>query len=370
MPPALTPTSLGLLLPVFEPKRRAGAVRIWAATGAVAAAAGPVVGGLLVGVSWRWVFLVNLPVGVLTFVAAERFVPDSRDPSVTRMPDLLGTAVLTISLGLVALGLVEINTWPAVRSAIILVAATLGVAGFWLRSTRHDFPVVEPALLRVRAIAWSNVTTVVFSVAFAANLLAAILWMQDVWHYSALVTGLGIAPGPLMVPVFALAAGKFSTRVSAGRIAALGCLLFSAGAALVLLRVGPMPDYAGGLLPGWIVGGIGVGLALPTIQAVATADLPPDRFATGVGVVSMSRQIGYVLGISLLVALLGTPHSYVVAHRVFVHAWIAIGSLALLAAASSLAMTPRRPSYDPEPTAATTLAMTVAIPELIKGEQS
>ena len=108
---ALTPTSLGLLLTSTPPERRVRAVRIWAASGALAAAIGPVVGGVLVQASWRWVFLVNLPVGVVAVIAAVRSVPDSRDESITRTPDLLGAAMLAAAIGAVSLGLVRGSDW-------------------------------------------------------------------------------------------------------------------------------------------------------------------------------------------------------------------------------------------------------------------
>ena len=284
---------------------------------------------------------------MIALVAAARLVPDSSDPAVADMPDLVGAGILTGSLGLLALGLVELNTWSAVRVALVLAAAIVGVAAFWVRSSRQRSPVVEPALLKVRVIAWSNLACLLFSVGFAANLLAAILWMQQVWHYSALRTGLGVAPGPLMVPFFALLAGWLARHVPTGFIAAAGCLLFATGTLLVALGVGPAPDYAGGFLPGWIVGGIGVALALPTIQAAATASLPKERFATGAGIVNMSRQIGYVLGISVLVVALGTPHTYLAAHDGFVHAWVAIGIFAVAGALAAVAMAPRRSASDP-----------------------
>lgn len=336
---ALTPASLGLLLSVFEPAKRAGAVRVWSAAAALAAAAGPVFGGLLVSLSWRWVFLVNLPIGVVALVAALRLVPDSRDRAVTRMPDLLGAVVLTAAIGLLALGLVKVDDWPGLRTGLVLAAAALGAVGFWIRSRRHAHPVIEPELLRLREFAWSNAAVLVFSVGFAANLLSVILWMQNVWQYSALRTGLGVAPGPLMVPLAAIAAAKLAGRgIPVGRIAALGCLLCVASVLAMASMVDAAPDYAGALLPGWLVGGIGVGLALPTILSTATAGLPPHRFSTGSAVVNMSRQIGSVLGISILVAIMGTPRTYSDAHDAFVHSCVAIGLFMLVGAATSLGM--------------------------------
>ncbi|MDQ1695814.1 MAG: hypothetical protein QOJ03_1167, partial [Frankiaceae bacterium] len=195
---ALTPTSLGLLLAATPAAARVRAVRTWAAIGALAAAAGPVVGGLLVQASWRWVFIVNVPVGLLGLAAARRYVPDSRDATVTRIPDLLGALLIAVGIGALALGLVKGPSWgwASTYDVATFVVAVVGIVGFWLRSSRHPLPVVEPALLRVRAFAWANVTAVLFSVAFAGGLLAAVLWLQDVWGWSALRTGNAKAPRP------------------------------------------------------------------------------------------------------------------------------------------------------------------------------
>jgi len=342
---ALTPTSLGLLLAVFAPERRSSAVRIWAATGALAAAAGPVVGGLLVQASWRWVFLVNVPIGVLAIVATLRVVPDSKDPVAGPVPDLFGAALVALSVGALALGLVQGGSWGWTGAGTLSVFAGAAVAGalFWRRSQRHPVPVVEPALLRVRSFAWSNATALVFSTAFAANLLCVVLWLQQVWGASALRTGLEVAPGPMMVPLFAVLAGLLiKGGVGIGRIAATGCLLCAGGALMLLTSIGPDPAYAAQILPGWLVGGAGVGLALPTILASATADLPPARAATGSAVVTMSRQVGSVLGVSMLVALLGAPVGYRAAHHAFQAGWAACAALSILAAITALGMTPRR----------------------------
>jgi hypothetical protein len=203
-------------------------------------------------------------------------------------------------------------------------------------------PVLEPDLLRVRAFAWSNVTTVLFSIAFAIILLTSILWMQQVWGYSALRTGLGIAPGPLMVPVFAAVAQSVAHRVPVGWIAATGNLVLGVGAVILLFTLGAEPAYATQFLPAWLIGGAGVGLTLPTLLSAATADLPAGQVATGSAVVTMSRQLGTVLGISTLVVLLGSPIGFDQAHTAFQHVWWATAICTAIAAATALGMTPKQ----------------------------
>jgi EmrB/QacA subfamily drug resistance transporter len=339
---ALTPASLGLLVAATPPERRVRAVRIWAASGAVAAALGPAVGGVLVQASWRWAFLINIPVGLVALAIAARVVPDSRDTSVTRLPDLIGAGVITVAIGSLALALVKGPAWGWGSGGVLggFAVAVAGLAAFIWRSGRHPSPVLEPALLRVRSFVWSNLTAAAFSVGFATALLTVVLWTQGVWGYSALRAGLAVAPGPMMVPVFAAVAQRVAHRVPAGWIAAAGCALLAAGTALVLARMGASPSYAADLLPGWLIGGIGVGLALPTILASATADLPRVHAATGSAVVIMSRQLGTVLGVSLLVAILGQPIGYAETHAAFQHVWWATVAVLLLAAAAALRMTP------------------------------
>ncbi len=351
----LTPASLGLVLAAAPPEHRARSVRLWAATGALAAALGPAVGGLLVQADWRWVFLVNVPVGIAAMIGAARVVPRSRDESVSRLPDVVGAVALVVGIGSLTLALVEGESWGwgAPRTDVAYGVAALGVAAFVVSSGRHPAPLVESHLLRVRAFRWSNVTALLFAVPFAANLLANILWMQQVWGYSAVRVGFAVAPGPLMVPLFAAVAHRLTRRVPVGLLVAWGCTLMAVGGLITASRVGPVPHYASEILPGWLVGGAGVGFALPAILSSATADLPPHRAATGSAVVNMSRQLGTVLGVSVLVAVLGTPVGYAQAHTVFRHAWWTVAAVALLAALAAPSMTPQtaRPEPVPDPVA-------------------
>lgn len=341
---ALTPTSLSLLLRATAPEHRGHAVRVWAATGALAAAVGPVVGGLLVHLAWQWVFLVNIPIGVAAVVATLTWVPDVRDGGGDRVPDLLGAVVLALTVGALALGVVKGPDWgwSDGKGLAAFAVTVVGFLLFVLRTTRHPSPVVSPALLRVRTFAWSNAASFVFSMSFGAGLLSTILWFQQVWGYGPVRTGLAIAPGPVTVQLTAYVGARLARRgVPAGRLAALGCLLVAAGYTWILTQVGAEPHWVREMLAGQVLVGAGVGFALPTILASGTADLPAQATATGSAVMNMSRQIGTVLGVAVLVAVLGAPATYAAAHDAFTLAWLLVGSAALVAASVSLGMTPQ-----------------------------
>jgi MFS family permease len=303
-----------------------------------------VLGGLLVEADWRWVFLVNVPVGLVALVLTLRWLPESRDASITKLPDLFGAGLLALGIGALTLGLVKGTDWGwrAGSTDATWVVAAVALAGFVARSRRHASPVVAPELVRVRAFAWSNVTALLFSAAFAIALLSAVLWLQQVWHYSAIRTGLAIAPGPMMVPPFTAIGHRLAARVPIGVVVAAGCAAFGVGALVIAASTGRQAAYAAQFLPGWLIGGVGVGLALPAILSAATSDLPPQHAATGSGVISMSRQIGTAIGVSVLVAVLGTPTSYTAAHAAFQHGWLALAVISGAAAISAVAMTPQR----------------------------
>jgi EmrB/QacA subfamily drug resistance transporter len=306
---AVFPTSLALVLPEFPPDERRTAVAAWAAVGGVAAAAGPPLGGLLVQVSWQLVFLVNVPIGIALLVVAARVLREQREDANAPRPDLLGALLLTASIATLTLGIVKAPDWGwgSPRVIGLLAAAIVIGAAFWARSQRHPTPVVEPHLIRHRTFALANTAGLLFFMGFGAMLLSSVLFLTGVWHESVLRAGLEIAPGPTMAAVFAVVAGRLAPRYGERVLGALGGVLFALGGTWWIARVGAQPDYAADFLPGMIVGGAGVGLVIPSMFSAATSTLPPERFATGTAVTSMSRQIGIALGVAVLVAILGTP---------------------------------------------------------------
>jgi EmrB/QacA subfamily drug resistance transporter len=345
----LLPSSLGLLLAAYPPEKRAGAVRGWTAVTGASAALGPVLGGLLTTASWRWIFLINVPLGVVALVAGRRVLPDVR-PEPTPLPDLAGSLLLVGGIGAFSLGLVKAHDWGYGSGKFVAaIAGAVALLGwFLLRSSRHLSPVVELSLLRLRRFRLAGAATLVYSAGFSAMLLSTILWSQTGWHWGPLRSGLALAPGPLMVPIFSILSGRLIARIGAGTTAVLGCAVFAAGSAYWIARVGETPHYVSAFLPGMVLTGIGVGLTLPTLIAIGSTALPPERFATGSGVLTMGRQVGFTLGVAVLVAILAAPAARAADLEAFRRGWIAIVTLAVVAAAISVLLVERTPAVEQE----------------------
>jgi EmrB/QacA subfamily drug resistance transporter len=305
---ALMPTSLALLLAEIPLQKRAAAIGIWAATGGIAAAAGPPLGGLLVEASWRWVFLINVPVGLAGAFAASRVLRESSDAT-QRRADAFGAALLTAAVAALALGLVEAPDWgwASARTVVSLAGSVAALIAFVVRSARHPAPVVELPMLRVRSFSMAATSAFLFSAGCGALLLGGVLFLPRVWGYSVLGAGVALAPGPFMAAVFALPSGRLGPRVGTHVLTALGGTAFGLGSVWWALRVGTEPSYASELLPGMILTGIGVGLTLPSVSAAAVSALPPARLATGSAVLQMARQLGIALGVAILIAIFGHP---------------------------------------------------------------
>ena len=304
----MVPASLSLLLAAVPAQARARAIGTWSAIGALGAALGPVIGGLLVQLSWRWVFWINLPVAVFAVLAARRVIPESKDPRAGGRPDIIGAALLAAAVGLVALALVKAPDWGwgSARFLGLLAASLACGAALVARSRRHHSPVIELGLLRSRTFSGAFAASILYYAAFGAFVLNSVEFLTGVWHYSAVRAGLAIAPGPLMVLPFArVVAPRLAARLGGpGRVAVIGCAVNAGGQLLWLTQIQVQPAYLTHLLPAQLLGGAGVGLAIPSLLAAGSASLAPARFGTGSGILNMARQVGTVLGVASLVAIL------------------------------------------------------------------
>ena len=304
----MVPASLSLLLAAVPGPQRAQAIGTWSAFAALGAALGPVIGGFLVELSWRWVFWINIPIGVVAVLLAFKVLPESRDESVTARPDMLGASFVALSVGALAFALVRAPEWGwGSRDFIgLLLVSVASAVGVFTRSARHAAPVVDLVLLQSRSFNGATIASVLYYAGFGAFVLNTVEFLTGVWHFSALEAGLAIAPGPLMVLPFARIVGpRLITKWgSAGRVAVLGCAVNVAAQVLWLSQIQIHSAYATHLLPAQLLGGIGVGLTIPSLLGAGSASIPPARFGTGSGVLNMARQIGTVLGVAGLIAIL------------------------------------------------------------------
>jgi EmrB/QacA subfamily drug resistance transporter len=352
----LLPASLGLVLPEFPAEQRHVAIGAWAAVGGIAAAAGPPLGGLLVQAGWRWVFIVNVPVGIAGLIAGRRVLREIKHPDAAK-PDLTGAVLLSAGVAALTVAIVQGGTWgwSSGRTLGLSALAGLLIAVLGRRIARLPAPIVEPQLLAVRAFSAATLGSLLFFAGFAAMLLASVLFLTGPWHEPILTAGLQIAPGPAMAALTAIPGARLGARFGPGPVGALGTVLFAAGGVWWLTHLGAQLAYTADFLPGMLIGGVGVGLVIPSLTGAVAATLPPERLATGIAVQTTGRQLGSALGFAILIAVLGTPTSA----ADFEGAWLfmlvasALAGLSLLAIgrAPSRVLRPRL-APGPLPTAA------------------
>lgn len=304
----MTPTSLGLLLASFPPEKRGSAVRTWTAIGGLAAALGPLVGGLLVTIDWRWIFIVNVPIGVIAMVIGWLKLPKVPGHDVPK-PDPWAALLVTAGISALIFAIVKVNDWGWRSPAI--VASFLGSVVLLALFVRQCFgrrnPFIDPTLFRIRPFTGAVLVMAPYSAAFGAMLLSIALYQQTAWGWSAWKTGLVIAPGPLLVPVTSLLfASRLIARFGAAAVVKAGIASFALGLIAWAVLIGPEPNAPMALI-GMAFTGIGVGLTFPTLMGVGTAALPPSSFATGSGVINMIRQAAMAVGVALFVAIVGSP---------------------------------------------------------------
>ncbi len=316
----MVPASLSLLLAAVPAPARPRAIGTWAAVGALGAALGPVIGGALVQVDWRWVFWINLPVGLAAALLALRIVPESKDEQSHGRPDVIGAVLLAASVGLVAYALVEAPTWGWASAGFLgVLAAALasGAAMVW-RSHRHHSPVIELQLLRHRTFSGAFAASILYYAGFGAS-------CSTRWSSSpglALLRGAGRAghraratDGAAVRPCGRTPAGRLAGRPRPGRGARLPGERRRPGA-LAEPDPGPpgVPDPPAARPAARRRGSRA---RIPTLLSAGSASLTPARFGTGSGILNMARQVGTVLGVAGLIAVLAhvTPADPLAAFR-------------------------------------------------------
>src|SRR5262249_17626970 len=334
---ALTPASLALLLQAFPKSRVPQAIALWGAAGALAAPLGPTIGGLFVEAwGWRSVFVVNVPIGIAVAIFGRRLLDESREPDGSRLPDPVGTVVVTVALVLLALAIVQSGAWgwSSTRTVGALLGAVVLLGAFAGRCATVPNPVLALDLFSERGFRWANLGQLLYGTGFTIMFFGNVQFLREVWGYSPVWTGLAMAPGPLVVFVLAPPFGRLAGRIGQRPLLIPGGVISAAAALFLLSRVDAAPAYLAVWLPFTLVSGVGVSMVLPLLTSAAVAGLPSDRFATGSAVNAALRNLGQTLGVAIFVAVAGrtTAGELLAHHRL---AWWLVAAAGVAVSATS-----------------------------------
>jgi len=301
----MNPATLAIISATFPPQQRGMAIGIWAGVSALALAIGPLVGGLLTEhLDWSWVFLVNVPVGVLGVAASYLLIDESRDTSEVQRLDLAG--LLTSGLGLFALtyGLIEANTygWASGRIVGSFLAAAVLLGAFVALELRQRVPMMDLTLFRNGTFAGANIVILMVGLAMFGVFFFVSLYMQNILGFSAVQAGASFLPMTVLIILVAPIAGKLSDRVGSRWLMTAGMTLI--GVQLLYYSTFGTGANFWNLLPALLIGGVGMALTMTPSAAAVIGSVPVDKSGVGSAVMNSMRQVGGSLGVALIGAIM------------------------------------------------------------------
>ncbi len=300
----MMPGTLSIITDAFPPHERGKAIGTWAGVSALALAVGPVLGGFLTEeVSWRAIFYINLPVGVLAVLAALFVVRESRDTTVGRKVDYLGVGVLTVALSALVLALIEGNSWGWDSTAVIalIIAAVVSLIAFVLAENRVTAPIIEFGLFKSRNFIGSVITAFIISFAMMGVFFFLALYMQNVLGYTALEAGVRFLPTTLVIMVVSPISGRLADRIGPRWLIVAGMTMIALS--LYLFSTIENGTTFSDILPSFIILGAGIGLTMSPMSTAAMNAVPKTKAGVASGVLSMFRMVGGTFGVAALGAL-------------------------------------------------------------------
>jgi EmrB/QacA subfamily drug resistance transporter len=309
---AMMPATLSIIAAVFPAGKRGAAMGIWGGVSGLATAIGPSLGGLIVdGASWRWIFLINIPIGVIGVLLALRIVPESKNPTAVESLDLPGVGLISASLFCLTFALVEGQNygWTSVVILGLFAAAAVAFALLFVRERRVRQPLIDFSLFRSADFAAGNATGFLLSAAMMGVFFTVPIFLQTVLGFSALKAGLVMSPMSVVIIFAAPAAGMLSDRLGSKWIVAAGMFILAFGLAWMAglvpgnEKITPATTSLDLLFP-FVLAGIGIGLSVAPVTSAVMATAPQDRVGNASGVLSTMRQVGSLMGIAILGAVL------------------------------------------------------------------
>jgi EmrB/QacA subfamily drug resistance transporter len=309
----LTPQTLAIITVIFPADRRGAAYGIWGAVAGLATITGPTFGGWLVtSLTWRWVFYVNLPLGVITLFLAAKYLPNLRFNRKHRL-DWTGTALATLGLFLIAFGLIEGpshrwgSVWGPVSIPVILGAGLAVLLAFaWQQRAHRDRePLVPSGIYSDRNFAVMSGVIAAISFGMLGLFLPLVIFLQSVLSLSALQAGLVLAPMSIASIASAPFAGRLADRYGGKDTLVAGLVLWAGGIALVLYSTS-IYDQRGSMITGLVIAGFGLGMTFAPLQSIAMRNVQAQVASSAAGLMNTSRQLGALLGSAVTGALLQT----------------------------------------------------------------
>ncbi len=309
----LTPGSLAILQASFTPDDRPRAVGAWAGLGGVATAVGPFAGGFLISaVSWRLIFLINLPVAAAAVAIAIRHVPETRDPEAVGPVDLVGAVLVTAGLVALAGGLIEApdRGWSSAEVMGMLAVAVAAFAAFFAVERRERHPMLPLAIFRSRQFSATNAVTFVVYAALGGALFLLPVQLQQVSHYTPLEAGTSLLPLTAVILALSARSGALAARIGPRLQMSVGPVVVGAG--MTLLRfLGPSGDYLTEVLPGVLVLAFGLAITVAPLTSAALSSAPVEQAGMAAAVNNDVARAGGLIAVALLPALSGlSGHSY------------------------------------------------------------
>lgn len=340
---SMIPSSLSIALYEFPLQRRSFAVAIWGAVAAIAGASGAPIGAFLIEFgSWRLVFVLLTVLGLATIAAGIVYLRDPPRGPVTGRVDLISGPLASAAVGLVIAALLQSDDWgwsdPRIITALCAAPVLLGIVV--IRSRVHPNPLVDLGLFRHRSFVVASSMTTLYNAATGGYWLAAPLFLQTIWGWSVLASGLAIAPGPLTHLLSARAMGHLAERGMHRMLMIGGTLVTACGMGSLALLVTASSSYWTTILPAALLTGLGGAMAWPTFTSAALLDVPSDQYGQANGVNLTMRQLGGAMGIAIVITIIGNGATAELSS--FRTVWASLG-IALVASSALLAWAyPRR----------------------------